>query len=116
MTDKKVDDKKLGDVLKKVASLGMGAAFMTEDAIKNIVADLPIPKDIVAGLLQNAKTAKEDFSTSLRDEFRKYLTKLDTERLIDYILTNYDVELDAKFRFKKKTDVKESNDSNKGES
>ena len=42
MTDKKVDDKKLGDVLKKVASLGMGAAFMTEDAIKNIVADLPM--------------------------------------------------------------------------
>ncbi|MCP4914802.1 MAG: hypothetical protein GY909_16915 [Oligoflexia bacterium] len=109
MTDEK--DKKLGDVLKKVASLGMGAAFMTEDAIKNIVADLPIPKDIVAGLLQNAKTAKEDFATSLREEFRKYLSKLDTETLIDYILTNYDVELDAKFRFKKKDATSKKNGS-----
>jgi hypothetical protein len=94
--------KGLGDIIKRVVSVGVGAAFMTEESVKNVLGDLPIPKDVIAGLVTNAKGAKEDFTKSLREEFRKYLSKLDTEKLIDYILQNYDVEVNANFRFKKK--------------
>lgn len=92
----------LQDIIKKVVSVGVGAAFMTEESVKNILGDLPLPKDIVTGLVQNAKGAKEDFTTALRDEFKKYLSHLDTEHIIDYIAQNYDVEVNASFKFKKK--------------
>lgn len=115
MTDKKDDTAKnstkkesIADVLKKVASIGAGAAFMTEDAVKNILGDLPIPKDILAGLVQNAKGAKEDFSESLREEFRKYLSKLNINQVVDYVAENYDMEVKASFSFKKKTNKKTS--------
>lgn len=100
--DKTGDVKGLGDIIKRVVSVGVGAAFMTEESVKSLLGDLPIPKDVITGLVTNAKGAKEDFTKSLREEFRKYLSKLDTEKLIDYILQNYDVEFNANVSFKKK--------------
>ena len=92
----------LGDILKKAVSIGLGAAFLTEDALKNLLKDVPISKDIVNGILQNAKNAKSDFTQGLRDEFKKYLSHIDLEKIMDILLENYDMEVTAKFSFKKK--------------
>ncbi|MCO4793067.1 MAG: hypothetical protein KC493_05105 [Bacteriovoracaceae bacterium] len=100
MSDDK--DNKIGDVIKKVVSIGVGAAFMTEDAVKTVLNDLPLPKDIVNGLLQNAKSAKTDFAEGVREEVGKYLSKVDPKTLLDEMLQNYDVEVNAKFSFSKK--------------
>ena len=97
----------LGDMIKKVVSVGIGAAFMTEDAVKNILADLPLPKDIISGLVQNAKGAKEDFSSGIRAEIRSYLSKMDVTKLVDDVLTRYDFEITAQIKLKKKDDDKD---------
>jgi len=96
--------KGLGDMFKKIASVGMGAAFMTEESIKGVLNDLPVSKEIITGLVQNARGAKEDFTKGLREEFSKYLSRLDKESLIDYLVENYDVEVNASLKFKKKED------------
>jgi polyhydroxyalkanoate synthesis regulator phasin len=100
MTNKK--DSGLSDVIKKVVSVGVGAAFMTEESVKNMLNDLPLPKDIVSGLLQNAKATKEEFITQVRDELSQQMSKVDPKHLLEEVLDNYDVEVEAKFRFKKK--------------
>jgi hypothetical protein len=102
MADHDNKENKIGDIIKKVVSVGVGAAFMTEDAVKNILSDLPLPKDIVTGLLQNAKTAKEDFSTTIRDELRSHLAKVDPKALMEELVENYDIEFNTKLSFKKK--------------
>jgi hypothetical protein len=104
--DKK-EDGSISDMIKKIASIGLGGAFLTEEAIRNLLGDVPLPKDIVSGLVQNAKGAKEDFAKSLREEFRKYLSHVDTKKLTDYVLQNYDVEVKASFSFKKKDGTSE---------
>lgn len=99
------DDKKetgLQDIIKRVVSVGVGAAFMTEESVKSLLGDLPIPKDIISGLVQNARGAKEEFTKSLRDEFKKYLSHVDTDNLVEHIVENYDIEVNATFSFKKK--------------
>ncbi len=101
MSDDK--DLKIGDVIKKVVSIGVGAAFMTEDAVKNVLKDIPLPKEIVNGLLQNAKNAKADFADGVKEELGKYLSKVDPKTLLDEMLDNYDVEVNAKFSFKRKS-------------
>jgi hypothetical protein len=45
--DKEKEEHKIGDIFKKVVSTGINAAFMTEDAVKGIIQDLPIPKEVV---------------------------------------------------------------------
>ncbi len=92
----------IGDIIKKVVSVGVGAAFMTEESVKKILDDLPLPKDIISGLVQNAKGAKEDFTNSIKDEFKSYLSKVDATKIASDLLEKYDVEVEAKFRFKKK--------------
>jgi hypothetical protein len=101
-------DNKIGDIIKKVVSVGVGAAFMTEDAVKNILSDLPLPKDIVTGLLQNAKSAKEDFSTTIREELRTHLSRIDPKILMEELVENYDIEFNTKVTFKKKKSQKGS--------
>jgi polyhydroxyalkanoate synthesis regulator phasin len=103
-TETKEDKKNLGlqDVIAKVVSIGVGAAFMTEDAVKNIVGDLPLPKDIVSGLVQNAKGAKEEFAAQIREEVKNHLDKINPNKLLEEVIEKYDVEVTAKFKFKKK--------------
>ena len=105
---KKDKESGIADVIKKVVSIGVGAAFMTEDAVKNILGDLPLPKDIVSGLVQNAKGAKKEFSDGVRKEFREYLTKLDLTKLVSNALENYDFNIQATVTLKKKNGDKES--------
>ncbi|HLE12754.1 MAG: hypothetical protein A2504_09620 [Bdellovibrionales bacterium RIFOXYD12_FULL_39_22] len=89
----------LGDAIKKVVSIGVGAAFMTEDAVKGLLADIPLPKDILNGLMQNAKTAKADFTKSVREEVRSYLDKMDVRILADHLIEKYDIKIQADLKF-----------------
>lgn len=102
MSEKK--DSAIGDIIKKVVSVGVGAAFMTEESVKKILEDLPLPKDIITGLVQNAKGAKEDFTNGIREELKNYLSKVDANKIVTDILDKYDVEVEAKFKFKKKNE------------
>ena len=92
----------IGEIIGRIISTGVGAAFMTEDAIRNILADLPLPKNIVTGLLQNAKSAKADFANLIRSELQKHLSKSNVKGLLQEVLDEYDIKIDATLRFKKK--------------
>ncbi|MBC7712058.1 MAG: hypothetical protein H7177_01880 [Rhizobacter sp.] len=107
MSEKENKGSGLDNIIKKVVSVGVGAAFMTEESVKKILEDLPLPKEILSGLVQNAKGAKEDFTNGIREELRNYLTKVDASKIATDILDRYDVEVEAKFKFKKKEKVDE---------
>lgn len=104
MSEKENKSSGIEGIIKKVVSVGVGAAFMTEESVKKILEDLPLPKEILTGLVQNAKGAKEDFTNGIREELRNYLTKVDASKIATDILDRYDVEVEAKFKFKKKSD------------
>jgi len=101
------DNKNISDIFKKVVNTGISAAFMTEDAVKNIIQDLPLPKEIANGLLSNAKSTKDEFINSVKSELKGYLNKIDVSKEIDRIAENYDFEINAKIKLvpkaKKKT-------------
>ncbi len=101
---KKDDKEGLGDVIKKVVSIGVGAAFMTEEAVRGIVKDLPIPKEIVTGLIENAKGARTEFTAGIQEEVRKHLSKVDPKQMVEAVLDGYDIEVNATLKFKKKED------------
>lgn len=99
MSDK---EKGLSDIIKRIVSVGVGSAFMTEEAVRNILADLPLPKDIVTGLVHNAKQAKSDFLDTISAEVKDQLSKVDPAKLVDDLVERYDIEVSATFKFKKK--------------
>lgn len=109
-------DSRTFDLFKKVLSTGVSAAFLTEDAIKNLVNELPIPKESINGLLQNAKGLRDDFVVGVKKEFKSYLDQVDLSKEIDRILDNYDIEVNAKLSFKKKANSKKKQTTKKSES
>lgn len=96
------EDKKLSDIVRKLFATGVSAAFMTEEGIRNMVQDLPLPKEIIQGLLQNARATKTEFIMSAKKELKSYLDRLDVSKEVDRVLENYDVEIKANIKFKKK--------------
>ena len=99
---KKKSDKSLSEILRKMTSLGLGAAFMTEEAIKNIIQELPLPKDIGRGLLDALNEQKNELVKSAKGEVKSYLSNINPSKEIDKILTNYEVKVDAKLSFRRK--------------
>lgn len=92
----------ISEMIGRLISTGVGAAFITEDAIRNILADIPLPKNIVMGLLQNAKSAKADFASLIRSELQKHLSEDNIKGLLREVLDQYDIKIDATLHFKKK--------------
>lgn len=96
------EEKGLSDILRKVVSTGMSAAFMTEEAVKSLINDLPLPKETINGLLQNAKLTRDEFITSVKNELKSYLNKVDVSDEIHKVLEDFDIEVKANISFKKK--------------
>lgn len=95
-------DGKLGDLIKKVLTTGVTAAFMTEEGVRAVLKDLPLPKDMVGSLVENAKNTKTEFVTSVKNELRSYLNKIDITKEIDKLAEKYDFEVKATISLKKK--------------
>ena len=95
-------DGKIGDLLKKVLTTGVTAAFMTEEGVRTVLKDLPLPKDIVGGLVENAKNTKTEFVAGVKNELKSYLDKIDISKEIDKIAEKYDFEVKATISLKKK--------------
>ena len=106
--EEKEKDGKLGELFKKVLTTGVTAAFMTEESVRAVLKDLPLPKDIVGSLVENAKTTKTEFVSSVKNELKSYLDKIDISKEIDKIAEKYDFEIKATISLKKKKKTKGS--------
>lgn len=104
-------DGKLGDLFKKVLTTGVTAAFMTEEAVRDLLKDVPLPKEMVGSLLENAKHTKTEFVASVKNEMRNYLDKIDLSKEIDKIADKYDFEVKATISLKRKNQKKEKGGS-----
>ncbi len=100
--EEKDKDGKLGEIFKKVLTTGVTAAFMTEEGIRTVLKDLPLPKDIVVGLIENAKSTKTEFVASVKNELKSYLDKIDISKEIDKIVDKYDFDIKATISLKRK--------------
>jgi len=96
----------IADIFKKVVTTGVGAYFLTEEALKNTLSDVSLPKDIVSAVLQNAKHVKEEATDLLKTEMQNYLKKVDLSKEVTKIFEHFDVEVNATIKFKKKDSAK----------
>jgi hypothetical protein len=106
MDDNREKDGKLEGILKKVLTTGVTAAFMTEESVRTLLKDVPLPKDIVGGLLENARHTKTEFVAGVKNELKTYLNKIDLSKEIDKIVEKYDFEVKATIGLKRKKKTK----------
>lgn len=99
---------KITDIIKKVVSVGVGASFMSDETVKSFLHDLPLGKEIINGLISNAKKTKTEFISGMREEVSGYLKRVNPKELVSEVLENYDMEVNAKISFAPKAKVKKT--------
>lgn len=71
------DGQKMSDLIKKLISAGVGAAFMTEENIRNYLAEMKLPKDVMSYLVQGAAKSKEELVNRVGTEVIKIVNRID---------------------------------------
>ncbi len=101
---------KAADLVRKVLTVGVGAAFLTEESLRALVSEFKLPKEVLAGILESANKTKNEFLQNLsREALAKISDRFDPAALVEEFLGRNDIEFTVKMSFKPK-DSKKKND------
>lgn len=99
------------EMMKKVLTVGVGTLFLTEEALRGLVSEFKLPKELLTSVLESAgKTKNEFLSTLSRDLMARVTDKVDPRELLNEVLNRHEIELNVKISFspKKQTPKPES--------
>lgn len=94
------------DFMRKALVAGVGALFLTEEGIRNLVGELKLPKELIGALLAQADRTKQDVVRILGEELRRFFESAQLHEEILKLLTNVTIEV--------KTEIKLHPEGNKG--
>jgi hypothetical protein len=90
---------------KKLMTAGVGTFFLTEDALKTLVSEFKLPKEIVGSILDGAKNVRKEFMQNVVTEMMtKVQDKIDPTVLISDFFRKNDVTLEIKIKVKEKAE------------
>lgn len=101
-----VDDlqNKASDLFKKVLTVGVGAAFLTEESLRGLVGEFKLPKELIASIIESAAKTRNDFLKGLTDEvIARVVEKVDPQAFVQELLNNNELTFQVKVQLKPKT-------------
>lgn len=89
----------LPELTKRILSLGLGAYFLTEDAIRRAVKDAKIPREIGKSIAQNASKGKEELFGYVARELSGFLRQMDLQAELDRFVKTHKIKVTAEIEF-----------------
>src|ERR1700733_14371375 len=99
------------EAVRKLFSVGVGAAFMTEESIRNYLADLKLPKEALNFVLQNANKGKEELVARVSREIGNILSHIDIVKEASKFVENHKFKISAEIEVVNKNKHKEKSES-----
>lgn len=93
---------KWGEMLKKVMSVGLGAAFMTEESVRSALGGMNLPKEVLTTILQGANRSKEEFLNKVGNETIKLMSKIDFVKEASRFVEEHKFRINAEIEVVKK--------------
>lgn len=91
------------ELIKKVMSVGLGAAFMTEESIRSYLSEFKIPKEVLTTILQSANKSKEDLLNLVGNETIKIIQKIDFVKEASRFVEEHKFKVSAEIEVVKKS-------------
>ena len=89
---------------KKLMTAGVGAFFLTEEALKTLVSEFKLPKEIVGSILDGAKNVRKEFMQSVVTEMMtKVQDKIDPTVMVADFFKKNEVTFEVKIKVKDKS-------------
>ncbi len=88
------------DIVRRAVLTGVGALFMTEEGIRNLVGDMKMPKDAIAFLMSQADKTRSEVARVVTQEVRRFLESETLRREIWKVITGVTLEVNATIQLK----------------
>ena len=88
------------ETLRKALLAGVGALFMTEEGARRLARDWKLPKEIVAYVVGQAGSAKDEVLRVVSEEVRKFFESEALRREFLRLITSMSVEVHAEISLK----------------
>ena len=88
------------DIVRRAVLTGVGALFMTEEGIRNLVGDMKMPKDALAFLMAQAERTRGEVARVVTQEVRRFLESETLRREIWKVVTGVTLEVNATIQLK----------------
>jgi hypothetical protein len=90
---------------KKLMTVGVGTFFLSEEALKTLVAEFKLPKEIVFTILDGAKNVRKEFMDKFVAEMiSKAQDKMDPAVILADFLKKNEVTFEIKVKVKEKSE------------
>jgi hypothetical protein len=89
------------EIVRRAVLTGVGALFMTEEGIRNLVGDMKLPKDALAFVLAQADRTRSEVTRVVSQEVRRFLESETLRREIWKLLTSVTLEVNAEMKLKR---------------
>src|SRR5438067_252739 len=88
------------DIVRRAVLTGVGALFMTEEGIRNLVGEMKLPKDALGFLLAQAEKTRSEVARVVTQEVRRFLESETLRREIWKVLTGVTLEVNPTIQLK----------------
>jgi len=88
------------DIVRRAVLTGVGALFMTEEGIRNLVGDMKMPKDAIAFLMAQAEKTRSEVARVVTQEVRRFLESETLRREIWKMVSGVTLEVTASIHLK----------------
>lgn len=107
--ESKIEDGKslLSDALKKVFTVGVSAAFLTEESIRGYLGEMKLPKEVLQVLLQSASKSKDEITQRMSKELVAMIQKIDLVKEFSKFAETHKFKISAEVEILKKDNPKE---------
>jgi hypothetical protein len=88
------------DFMRRALVGGVGALFLTEEGIRNLVGELKLPKEIIGALLTQADRTKQEVVHTLGVELRRFFESAQLHHELRKLLTDVTIEIKAEVKLR----------------
>ncbi len=89
----------LGDVIRRLAAVGLSGFFTTESALRRAVGET-MPQDWVDFVSEQSDRGRQELFDRLVREMGRILEDMDLEELLENLVTDRTIEIEAKVRIR----------------
>ncbi len=92
-------DTLVAELFRKALNKGGEVVDSTEDSLRRLISELPLPKEVIERITTRLDDYKADVLRLVKDELREFLDRIDIGFELQKILTSLSLEVSTEIRF-----------------
>lgn len=96
----------LGEAVKKLFTVGVTAAFMTEESVRGYLSEVKLPKEILNTILAGANKSKDELTNRIGKEVIGMIQKIDFVKEASRFAETHKFKITAEIEISKKDEKK----------